>query len=434
MIEWNDGTGEKLYVGGSATNIGGNPLNDFLAQFNPATGVWSRLGTGIGQGTTNAFITRILPWDDGQGEKLYVVGQFATAGGLTSANSFAVWDGMNWSGVGAGFTQAVTRVTYDLLPADLGDGERLYLGGNWNQIGGQTVSGLAWYDGESFGVWGTGGGIGQHGGFSPFVNDLEEWEDGSGQAIYACGRFLGIDNAVSQNVCRYRASTAAWEAFGAPLTPINSSQGLTSFAVFDDGGGEAIYVAGGGFRVAGDPNVYLVAKWDGVSWTGIGQTLSGRATDLVVWDDGNGPALYVSGTATFEVNYFAKLVNGLWEPAESGVNNPPVDGNFSSAFGLYVWDDQLVVGGNFSQVGGLDPVSGAGSGTPLAARGIAALVGCPTVLLGDVNLDGIVSLLDVALFVDRILTGIYQAEADTNQDGVVNLKDVAPFIEILTGN
>ena len=54
--------------------------------------------------------------------------------------------------------------------------------------------------------------------------------------------------------------------------------------------------------------------------------------------------------------------------------------------------------------------------------------------LGDVNQDGTVNLLDVAPFVDVILEGNYQAEADTNQDGLVNLLDVAPFVELLSGN
>ena len=54
-------------------------------------------------------------------------------------------------------------------------------------------------------------------------------------------------------------------------------------------------------------------------------------------------------------------------------------------------------------------------------------------LLGDVNLDGVVNLLDVAPFVERLSNGEFQAEADCNQDGVVNLLDVDPFI-LLLGN
>ena len=55
------------------------------------------------------------------------------------------------------------------------------------------------------------------------------------------------------------------------------------------------------------------------------------------------------------------------------------------------------------------------------------------ILLGDVNLDGVINMLDIDPFIDRLGTGTYQAEADCNQDGVVNLLDVEPFIAILAG-
>ena len=50
------------------------------------------------------------------------------------------------------------------------------------------------------------------------------------------------------------------------------------------------------------------------------------------------------------------------------------------------------------------------------------------ILLGDVNLDGVVDLLDVAPFVELISNSQFQQEADINQDGQVNLLDVAPFV------
>jgi hypothetical protein len=55
------------------------------------------------------------------------------------------------------------------------------------------------------------------------------------------------------------------------------------------------------------------------------------------------------------------------------------------------------------------------------------------VLLGDVNLDGFVNLLDVAPFVALLSSGGYQAEADINQDGLVNLLDVMLFVDLLGG-
>ena len=56
-----------------------------------------------------------------------------------------------------------------------------------------------------------------------------------------------------------------------------------------------------------------------------------------------------------------------------------------------------------------------------------------SVLKGDVNLDGVVDLLDVGPFVTQLTSGGSQAEADVNCDGLVDLLDVVPFVDILTG-
>ena len=52
-------------------------------------------------------------------------------------------------------------------------------------------------------------------------------------------------------------------------------------------------------------------------------------------------------------------------------------------------------------------------------------------LLGDVNLDGAVNLLDVDPFISVLTSGEFQAEADINLDGSVDLIDVAPFLDLL---
>ena len=54
-------------------------------------------------------------------------------------------------------------------------------------------------------------------------------------------------------------------------------------------------------------------------------------------------------------------------------------------------------------------------------------------LLGDVNCDGVVTLLDVGPFVDAITSGIFNPKADINGDGTVDLLDIDPFVNILTG-
>ena len=55
-----------------------------------------------------------------------------------------------------------------------------------------------------------------------------------------------------------------------------------------------------------------------------------------------------------------------------------------------------------------------------------------TPLLGDINGDGLINLIDVAPFVNLLNAGIFQLEADINQDGVVDLLDIAPFVDLLS--
>ena len=58
---------------------------------------------------------------------------------------------------------------------------------------------------------------------------------------------------------------------------------------------------------------------------------------------------------------------------------------------------------------------------------------CGQVLLGDINADGFVNLLDVGPFVTLLGDGFFQVEADLNRDNAANLLDVAGFVELLQG-
>lgn len=55
------------------------------------------------------------------------------------------------------------------------------------------------------------------------------------------------------------------------------------------------------------------------------------------------------------------------------------------------------------------------------------------VLLGDINCDGAVDLLDVAPFVELISSGEFSPKGDFDSDGAVNLLDVAPFVNAIAG-
>ncbi len=62
------------------------------------------------------------------------------------------------------------------------------------------------------------------------------------------------------------------------------------------------------------------------------------------------------------------------------------------------------------------------------------VMAAPAPLKGDVNLDGIVSFLDINPFILLLSTNGFQAEADCDCDGDLDFLDIQPFIDILAGN
>ncbi len=144
-----------------------------------------------------------------------------------------------------------------------------------------------------------------------------------------------------------------------------------------------------------DHNFYWGAKNTHVP-TG-GPPAMGFGTDLIVWNNLGLPITWR--------NYVAF----------AGYDNPGGDS------GLVLQDAHI----------GLDWVISLANGgvTNVNVRTVYG-AGC---LIGDVNGDGFVTLLDVNPFVNILTAGGFNCAADTNQDGTVTLLDVSAFVNILTG-
>lgn len=69
----------------------------------------------------------------------------------------------------------------------------------------------------------------------------------------------------------------------------------------------------------------------------------------------------------------------------------------------------------------------------LAINNILIESSMDTGIVGDVNCDGVVDLLDVAPFVEALTNGSDNPKADIDGSGTVDLLDVAPFVALLTG-
>src|SRR5205085_7207908 len=165
---YDDGNGERLYVGGSFTSAGGSGANRYLARWNSAHGTWTAVGGGISGGSTNAFLTSLLPFATNAGSRLVVGGFFDNAGGVTATASLAMWNGALWQPMGTGWTGS-NRGSIQCMASW---NNRLYVaGGIVNtpaMIGGQPWNGMASWDQESWTPTITS----LSGSFSPFISAM----------------------------------------------------------------------------------------------------------------------------------------------------------------------------------------------------------------------------------------------------------------------
>src|SRR2546426_576567 len=77
-IQFDDGSGPALYVGGSFSQAGGI-LARHIANWNGSS--WSSPGSG-----TDADVAALAVFDDGQGSALYAAGAFSLAGGQPASH------------------------------------------------------------------------------------------------------------------------------------------------------------------------------------------------------------------------------------------------------------------------------------------------------------------------------------------------------------
>ncbi len=315
---FDDGTGSALFVGGNFTKAGGIDAN-FVAKWDGVS--WSSLGIGT-NGTVYAFATFDADGPGPNRPALYVGGSFTGAGGQES-KYLARWNGVSWSTVpGAVFSGTVNALAVNgglyagglfqspapriarwngqLTWSDLGTGDTdgvvytlkafndatgsgVLVGGDFYRMRGVTANSVARWNGTSWAA--VGGGIS-----GDSVKALTFFNDGSGDALFAAGRFYTAGGASAENMAKWNGNS--WSPVGAGL-PGGFVIALASFS----GGplSRPELYAGGYFAVAGSPYSQHIAKWDGVSWSAIGSGTNDSVAALAVFDDGTGPSIYVGG-------------------------------------------------------------------------------------------------------------------------------------------
>lgn len=288
---------------------------------------------------------------------LYVGGTIRAFGDNVTASTIARWDGDNWSNMGNGLKETVRTL--------LNDGNELYVG---------TDSGIHVWNKTSE-TWT------KLGNTNSSVQALAK----AGSNVYAGGYFTSIEGTDLFYIARWNGSS--WQPLEQGL-----SSSVETLAIHN---GE-LY-AGGSFKrrvgMGNERGIEYIAKWNGSSWSGLSSGLNGRVKALFSSDS----VLYVGGDFTADSGAVGSNVYNhiaYWDGTDfntmgGGVNNGGLNdissyqnkiylaGYFSSVgiFGANIatwnnqelealdrasggtvtslseFNDELVVGGYFEQVG-----------------------------------------------------------------------------------
>jgi hypothetical protein len=198
------------------------------------------------------YVLALTVVDDGTGPALYVGGYFTTAGGVP-ANKIAKWDGAQWSTLGSGMDGPIVPGVFALTVFDDGTGPALCVGGRFTVAGGTPANSIAKWDGMQWSSLSSG----VDWPFGPHVGTLAVFDDGTGTALYAGGRFTTAGGTPANNIAKWNGMQ--WSSLGSG-TEEPPDPAVGSLAVFHDGTGPALY-AGGPFGRAGGVQVNSIAKW-----------------------------------------------------------------------------------------------------------------------------------------------------------------------------
>lgn len=343
------GNGPRLFAAGPFQKAGGLTSRG-VASWDGAS--WGPLGSGF-----SAFVTAVREFDSGNGAELFAAGTFDTVGGAPTAG-LARWDGTNWTPEGDGFGIAELEVF------DGGNGPALYAGGSFTSIGGVAAAGIARFDGTAWSPLGAGLAPCPSGG-PQRVYAMHVHDDGSGPALYVAGRFTAAGGIPALNIARYDGANwsalgGGLTSFGSCGGTF--SGGALALATHDDGTGPALY-AGGDFTEAGGQPAPSIARWDGTNWQpvlGPGAP-SGRILTLLSADLGDGLQLYAGGsffssTSASFLGRLARWDGSVWNPVGGGVEGSYAGGISPEVSDLALWDDgtgpALYVAGQFTVAGG----------------------------------------------------------------------------------
>lgn len=322
----------SLYVSGTFTHAGGKRV-DGLARWDGTD--WWPIGDPLTPGVDGG-VSVMAVW----GGQLLFGGGFGSIAGV-DVDGLASWNGTEISEFAGGDldSEGVIR-TIEVVNGEL------YVGGNFSAIGGEAVSQVARWTGEHWQ-----GLSGQAGEMQGIIYDIE-FHQGE---LYVVGSFDEIGDIPLWNIARWDGSE--WHALIGPDTPggpPGGNIGLRGSFVQALGSHNGLLFAGGDIAWVDDRRAYGMAAWTGTEWllpedsnqvtkaNGINQFLTYNGELIVASASGIASDSATVGLARLTANGWTSL-----EPnGGSGAN--------SRVTSLATFQNELIAGGNFSHIGGVE--------------------------------------------------------------------------------
>ncbi len=312
-------------------SLAANPSFDKPAASVPDDLYWdSRFTTRGLSGQVNAIAVN--------GSNVFVGGNFATADTMV-VNRIARWSGGSWSALGEGVGCGISYCTPSVNAIAI-SGSNIYVGGMFTTAGGVPASSIAVWNGSNWSPLGSG------------VDGTVSAIAVSGNDVYVGGYFTNAGGVIAHSIAKWNALTNIWSGLGTGGGVFGGScclgggyRSVTAIAV----NGSDIYV-GGYFNSAGGIDVNYIAKFDGASWSPLGDGVSGNDPhniphiSAITTGAGN---VYVGGAFATAGGVSTNNI-AIWD----GSNWYPLGNGVSDSYCGRVDVTTIVVGGSIVYVGG----------------------------------------------------------------------------------
>lgn len=278
--------GSDIYVGGAFSHAGGSTAL-YIARWNGTA--WSPVGSGM-----NSIVNALAS----DGTTLYAGGQFSNAGGVF-APAAARWNGTSWSALGSGLNGVVKSIIIE-------SGSPVF-GGSFSASGSTSLLNIArWSDP----IWSPlQSGLA---GIAAEVTALTTYRSG----FCAGGSFSQSGTVTLQNLAGWGTADnlplLGWQRLElGPNAPVHSIATLGGF----------VY-AGGEFTGIDGVKANRIARWNGFSWSPMGDGVNGTVRAIAV----SGTDVYVGGDFTtaggIPANYIARWNGTGWSALGGGLAAP----------------------------------------------------------------------------------------------------------------